>query len=255
MDIESYLARIQYTGPLTVNADTLAALHEAHLMAVPFENLSIHLDEPIVLEDEALFNKVVGRNRGGFCYELNGLFAALLRGLGFQVVMLSANVSRGAETYTPDHAHMALMVLLEERWLVDVGFGDNFRRPLRIDSSAEQWEEGASYTIIPENGFYILRERKEGGEWMTQYRFTLKSHQYADYAARCLFYQSSPESHFRSGRVCSRLTPDGRITVREMKFIRSWVDGRREESTLEDEAAFRRVLQEEFSIDLGRASL
>jgi len=96
------------------------------MRTVPFENLDIHLKRPIVLEDNALFDKIVTRKRGGFCYELNGLFAALLRALGFDVVMLSAGVANPEREFGPDFDHMALLVTLEQSWLADVGFGDSF---------------------------------------------------------------------------------------------------------------------------------
>ena len=118
MNIKAYLERINYHGPLAPTAETLRELQVAHLLAVPFENLSIHAKEPIVLEDQALFTKIVERKRGGFCYEANGLFAALLRELGFDVVMLSAGVANAEGSFGPDFDHMALMVVLDQRWLV-----------------------------------------------------------------------------------------------------------------------------------------
>src|SRR5437667_12704114 len=96
MDIDRYLQRIKHCGSRTPTARTLRELQLAHLLAVPFENLSIHSGQPIVLHDDALFGKIVVRRRGGFCYELNGLFAALLRVLGLKVDMLSAGVPSGA---------------------------------------------------------------------------------------------------------------------------------------------------------------
>jgi N-hydroxyarylamine O-acetyltransferase len=116
MDTNAYLERIGYRGPLAPTAETLRRLHLAHLLSVPFENLSIHAGEPIVLDDEALFDKIVVRGRGGFCYELNGLFAALLRSLGFKVEMLSAAVMGRAGEFGPEFDHMALLVTLAERW-------------------------------------------------------------------------------------------------------------------------------------------
>lgn len=94
MDVSAYLRRINYHGSLAPAAQTLRELHRAHMLSVPFENLSIHERQPIVLNDEALFAKVVEHRRGGFCYELNGLFAALLRAIGFDAVMLSAGVAK-----------------------------------------------------------------------------------------------------------------------------------------------------------------
>src|SRR5437660_12879903 len=114
MDIQAYLQRIDYTGPLVPSAKTLRLLQVAHLRTIPFENLSIHSGEPIVLDDDALFEKIVRRRRGGFCYELNGLFAALLRALGFDVKMLSARVANDERIFGPDFDHMALLVTLAE---------------------------------------------------------------------------------------------------------------------------------------------
>jgi arylamine N-acetyltransferase len=129
MNTEAYLKRINYTGSLVPNRSTLRSLQVAHLLNVPFENLSIHSGEPIVLDDDALFRKIVENRRGGFCYELNGLFAALLRGLGFDVSMLAAEVAKDGGGFSPNFEHMALMVTLAEPWLVDVGFGDSFWSP------------------------------------------------------------------------------------------------------------------------------
>src|SRR5437764_12252268 len=93
VDIQRYLERINYHGSLEPTLQTLQALHEAHLLAVPFENLDIHLGRKILLDEESLWKKIVEQGRGGFCYELNGLFAWLLRALGFQVDLLSAGVA------------------------------------------------------------------------------------------------------------------------------------------------------------------
>ncbi|HYP54003.1 MAG TPA: arylamine N-acetyltransferase, partial [Pyrinomonadaceae bacterium] len=178
MDVEAYLRRIGYDGPRDVSADTLRRLHAAHMLSVPFENLSIHSAEPVVLEDGALFEKIVGRRRGGFCYELNGLFAALLRALGFDVSMLSAGVARPDGDFGPDFDHMALMVTLGERWLADVGFGDSFREPLRLDERGEQEDAGRVYRIVGDGGRLVLTRRGPGGGWEPQYRFTLRPHAY-----------------------------------------------------------------------------
>ncbi len=105
--------RIGYEGSREPSAQTLRALQLAHLRTVPFENLSIHSNETIVLRDDALFDKVVTRRRGGFCYELNGLFAALLRALGFEVEMLAAGVANAAGNFGPDFDHMTLLVKLD----------------------------------------------------------------------------------------------------------------------------------------------
>jgi N-hydroxyarylamine O-acetyltransferase len=248
MDTEAYLERINYNGPLVPTTQSLRELQMAHLLAVPFENLSIHWEEPIVLADDALFEKVVERRRGGFCFELNGLFAALLRDLGFEVVMLSARVARGEGDYTPEFDHMTLMVLLAERWLVDVGFGDTFREPLRLDDRSAQVQNGRAYLIAPDDDYLILKERQHSAEWQAQYRFNLQPYQYPDYVERCHYHQTSPESHFRQRRICTRATPKGRLTLSELRFITTTLSGERQERLLPNEEEYGKMLAKHFGI-------
>ena len=249
MKIEAYLERINYHGSLSPTARTLRELQVAHLLAVPFENLSIHAGEPVVLEDNALFAKIVERRRGGFCYEANGLFAALLRALGFNVSMLSAEVARATGGFGPAFDHMALMVDLEKRWLVDVGFGDSFLEPLLLDERSVQVQgDGRAFRIDADGPFLVLMQRDGAGDWEPEYRFTLTPHEFIDYAGMCRFHQTSPQSHFTRGRICSRATADGRITLSEMRFIRTSVKEGRQESTLTSEQEYAAVLREHFGI-------
>lgn len=250
MNIKAYLERINYHGSLTPTAETLHELQVAHLLAVPFENLSIHAKEPIVLEDEALFTKIVERRRGGFCYEVNGLFTALLREIGFDVVMLSAGVANAEGGFGPDFDHMALMVSLDQRWLVDVGFGDSFIKPLRLDDRGEQVEGERAYRILPDGAHLILARRDNGDEWKAQYRFTLQPHRYADYAEMCHYHQTSPQSHFTRARICSRVVEGGRITLSEMRFITTSKDGGRQERILTSHEAHADILREHFGIEM-----
>lgn len=248
MDIQAYLDRIGYRGALDPTAETLKALQVAHLQAVPFENLSIHAGQPIVLDDESLFDKVVARRRGGFCYELNGLFAALLRALGFPVSMLSAAVARADGTFGPEFDHMALLVALEERRLADVGFGDSFREPLRLDERGEQ-PEGTRAFRIDEDGGHLLLQRRDGAgqPWQPQYRFTLQPYEFPDYAGMCHFHQTSPESHFTRQTLCSLATADGRVTLSGKKLITTR-GGERHERVLESEAERAALLRELFGV-------
>src|SRR4051812_21960412 len=110
MNIDAYLARIGYSGSIEPTAETLRALQQAHLLAVPFENLDVYLKRPIILDEERLFAKIVGERRGGFCYELNGLFAALLRSLGFKVELLSARVHNDSGGFNAEFDHLTLRV-------------------------------------------------------------------------------------------------------------------------------------------------
>ena len=266
MNIKAYLERINYHGSLAPNAETLRALQVAHLLTVPFENLSIHAGQPIVLEDAALFTKIVEKRRGGFCYEANGLFAALLRGLGFNVAMLSAEVANAEGEFGPNFDHMALMVSLPvsslasplvssaQRWLVDVGFGDSFLEPLLLDERGDQVQRSRAYRILSDGTRLLLMRRDEGDEgdeWKAQYRFTLQTYSYGDYADMCRYHQTSPQSHFTRSRICSRATEDGRITLGEMRFITTSQSGAhqvRQERTLTSEEEYAAVLRDQFGI-------
>ena len=248
MDITAYLERINYPGSRTPSAETLRNLQVAHLLSVPFENLSIHTHEPIVLNDEALFNKIVERRRGGFCYECNGLFAALLRALGFDVSMLSAEVAKAGGGFSQPFDHMTLMVKLEETWLVDVGFGDSFLEPLKMGNSTEQIQGPESFRIVAEDE-YLVVQRQYDHEWKKEYRFTLQPYKYSDFEEMCRYHQTSPQSHFTQKRICSLATSDGRITLSDMRFIVT-SDGVREERALSHKKEYDEILLKQFGIKM-----
>lgn len=247
MNTKAYLERINYHGPLDPTPETLRALQVAHLLAVPFENLSIHSGEPIVLDEDALFTKIVERKRGGFCYECNGLFAGLLRALGFEVAMLAAGVAHREGGFGPAFDHMALMVTLDERWLVDVGFGESFGEPLLLDSREDQVQGTRAFRIVEDDEYLIVMRRNDGGDWEPQYRFTLQPYAFADYEPMCRFHQTSPESHFTQNVICSRATEDGRITLSGMNLITT-SGPQREERTLNTREEYDRILRAEFGI-------
>jgi N-hydroxyarylamine O-acetyltransferase len=250
--INQYLARINYDGPTTPDAETLRRLQLAHLYSVPFENLSIHSHEPIELSDDALFDKIVVRKRGGFCYEDNGLFVWLLRSLGFDVAMLSARVSNAQGEFGPEFDHMTLMVTLEERWLCDVGFGDSFREPLHLDERDPQVQGTNAFRIDSDGTELTLMSNINNSEWRPQYRFTLQPHEFADYEAMCRYHQTSPDSHFTKGRLCSLATTDGRITLSGMKLITtSLVQQVRDERVLTSDAEYDQTLLDQFGIKLS----
>src|SRR5207249_10201564 len=142
MNTSAYLERIAYRGPLRPSIEALRSLHRKHLLSVPFENLDIHLGRPITLSDDAFCDKIIKRGRGGFCYELNGSFAILLKSLGFKVSMLSARVARKDGGFTPEFDHMTLLVALKGRWLADVGFGESFTERKRLDFVGTHTENG-----------------------------------------------------------------------------------------------------------------
>jgi N-hydroxyarylamine O-acetyltransferase len=258
INIESYLKRIDYRGPVSPTLEVLREIHRAHLLAVPFENLDIHLGRPLSLDEDALFDKIVTRRRGGFCFELCGLFAALCRGIGFEVTMLSARVARPDGGFGPDRDHLTLMIRAAEArgtpsppQLADVGFGDSFLLPLRMDDAGEQIEGTRSFRIADEGPAKLLLRSEGGGEPEPQYLFALEPRAHGDFEAMCLYHQTSPESIFTRKRVCTRATPEGRITLSDMRFITT-NRGERTERLLNTEEEKEAVLRDHFGVHLNR---
>lgn len=249
MNSKAYLERIHYQESLLPSGESLRALQLAHLLAVPFENLSIHTNERILLQEEWLFDKIVRRRRGGFCYELNGLFAALLRRLGLAVTLLSAGVARADGSFGPEYDHLALLVTLEDRWLVDVGFGDSFRQPLLLDNREVQPQGERAYQIVSDGEYLTLNEREAEAEWKPQYRFTLLANALSDYEAMCHYHQTSPATSFTQQRVCSLAKPNGRVTLTD-KYLIETISHQRHERLLTSDEEYAAVLAQEFGIML-----
>ena len=239
--IDAYLERIGAS-----RGSTLAELQHRHLLSVPFENLSIHLGEEIELEPDALVHKVVVRRRGGFCYELNGAFAALLSGLGHDVELLQARV------LTPDgpgipYDHLALRV--DGEFLADVGFGAFSHYPLRIGDRGDQ---------IDPAGTFRISETADGDleiflNDLPEYRLELRPRALSDFVAGCWWHRTSPKSHFTRQVICSMLTEHGRISLRGSdKLIVTALDGTRTTQPLDadDDGAVLAAYREHFSIEL-----
>ena len=248
MDVQAYLARIGFSGSTAPSPDTLRRLQLAHLYTVPFENLDISLGREITCDEARFVHKIVNLRRGGFCYELNGAFAALLRELGFRVTLLSGRVAREDGSASPDFDHLALRVDLDEPWLADVGFGDSFLEPLRL-KEIEQEQCSGRFRIVPVGDVMMVQRQLADQPWKSQYQFVLKSHQLTDFEARCQFQQTSPDSHFTRQRVCTLPTENGRITLSDLKLIETTRQGRGERM-LQNEDEWRAALLEYFGVRL-----
>lgn len=251
MDVDAYLKRIQYVGSREPTIETLRHLCLNHLYTVPFENLDIlPLRKPILLDQHVFFEKIVRHRRGGFCYELNGLFSQLLKELGYNVTMFSARAANDHGNFGHEFDHMTLLVELDERWLVDVGFGDSFREPLLLDYQKEQIQFNRAYRISENDGIWRLEEKKDGLDWKDQYIFTLIPHELSEYEGMCLYHQLSPESSFTQKKICTRATPFGRITLSDIRFITT-MNKKRKEELLVSEDEFRNALRLYFGIELS----
>jgi len=240
MNIGDYLKRLKYSKPARADLETLRGLQLAHLQNIPFENLDIGLGRKIELNESALWDKVITQKRGGFCYELNGLFARLLQQIGFEVTYLNArDYHEGIDTFGIDFDHLALMVTMPNkstRWLTDVGFGDTFTQPLNIDDSPEQVQGLRGYLVEPFRNGYQIWQRNYDGSRERQYFFDLSSHHFPDeYLETCQYHQTSPKSIFTQNRIISRLTEDGRVSLDNDKLIITSNGKRSTQEVKEDE--------------------
>jgi N-hydroxyarylamine O-acetyltransferase len=216
LDLDAYLARVGYSGPRRADADTLRALHEAHVAAVPFENLDILLGRTISLGLPALEKKLVQDRRGGYCFEQNTLFRAALEAIGFTVTSLAARV-RGGGLLRP-RTHMLLRVeLAEGPMLADVGFGgDGLVHPLPFQAGPATWTEGAGYRLRREGKLWVLQGSY--GEWADLYAFTLEPQYPVDFEMANHFTSTWPRSPFVQSLTAQRSWPGRRLILRNRDF-------------------------------------
>jgi N-hydroxyarylamine O-acetyltransferase len=198
-----------------------------------------------------LFNKIVVMKRGGFCYELNGLFHWLLRELGFHVRLASGRVyDRHRGGYGPDFDHMLILAeCAGHSWLVDVGFGDFSMRPLACTVHHPLTDRNGVFVIERHDDAYFKVSRFSLNDkvYLPQYLFSTGEQCLEDFSDMCLYHQTSPESHFTTGRICSIATATGRITLTDDRLILT-ESGVRTESVIRDEGEFGRALVQYFNI-------
>ncbi len=244
IDVEQYLQRIHYSGETAPTYAVLCDLQRQHLYHIPFENFAIHDKVPVNLDTAALFKKIVTERRGGFCYELNGLFYALLKQLGFDVRLVSAQVYNGND-YGPPFDHAAMVVVLDnKRYLSDVGFGEFVLHPLEIDCDVVQVDACGDFTVTQADNVYYVAKKDASGD-KPIYQFSLQSVSIDDFSEMCDYHQHSPDSHFTQKRLISLATPNGRVTLSGKTLIKR-SNGKSTEETLTD-AAYRQALKRYFS--------
>jgi N-hydroxyarylamine O-acetyltransferase len=256
---DAYLERIGFAGQPEPDPESLFALQRAHLLTAPFENQDIQLGRLIRLDPASLFEKIVNHRRGGYCFELNGLFALLLESIGFQVARLSASSANDDGTYKAEFEHLALTVRCPRpagsAWLVDVGWGDGPFEPLRLEESITQERGGRVYRLNPEDQFLVLEELLTTGGWLKHYRFDLRPHELDEFSDMNRYLQTSPDSMFTQKSLCTLFRPNGRITLSDFRLIETHNHGLRgseekTEQTLAGETERLRVLRELFGLRL-----
>ncbi len=248
MNTTKYLNRINFDGIPSIDLKTLIKLHECHVLNVPFENLDIQNKIKIRLEKDHLFTKIVENLRGGFCYELNYLFASLLIEIGFDVKIVSAQIF-DKEKLGPEFDHMSLIIKLNgENWLADVGFGDLFIKPLKIDHGIEQFDGGNIFRIdFSNDASFLLSKSENGTDFEKKYVFTLSQKRLEEFSPQCELKQRSEDSYFVQNKVCTVAQKNGRKTIFNSKYIEKKY-GKKKELLIKTKELENHLLEKEFKI-------
>ncbi|AXG70360.1 arylamine N-acetyltransferase [Kordia sp. SMS9] len=248
--VERYCKRIYYTDSFEPTLEVLKKLQTAHLLHVPFENLDIHANVPIVLSVEKIFDKIVNRNRGGFCYELNGLFYELLIALGFDAKRISARVYDQEQGYGQEFDHFAILVTIDHQsYLTDVGFGEFAFEPLLFELDTIQEDPRGSFIIEKHDADYLRVSKIANGTRLPEYIFTTQSRELSAYTEMCTYHQTSPDSHFTRKRLITLPNKNGRTTITG-NTLKITKNDEIESRVIQSEAEFHNYLKELFQVDL-----
>lgn len=240
---DRYLARIGMREPVRANDERrLHHLVRRHQLHVPFENLGIHAGDPLSLEPALLLHRIVDLRRGGMCYELNGAFAFLLAHLGYRVIFLPGRI-RTESGWGPPYGHVALAVLLDRWWLVDVGFTDDIKPiPLNIRTGRAAWQGRKSHRpgeiVVTKNGVprYAVRL------WAA-------TEDLQEFEALFWWHRTSPNSRFTQSLICTLPTTDGRRTLTARRLLTTTPAGRTE-TIINDDTELLTTYQTVFGIKL-----
>lgn len=250
---EEYFERIGYPIPDQPTLSHLKKLHRAHVTSIPFENLDIHYPQPIVLEPKRFFDKLVTRQRGGFCYEQNGLLYEVLQQLGYRVWLISASVYQVDENeFGPAAAHVAIIAELNgQHWLVDVGFGSSFPEPLLLEKDQPQEQDGIIYLVkSADDQNFVLDRSYDGGQYYTpMYRFDLTPYPLGHFRKMCYFHQTSEKSTLYRKKLISIAQSGGRVTLTDHQLIIT--EGKDKKKTdVKGETDFRENLYQHFGFQI-----
>ena len=216
MDSRAYLERIGIFEEPEPTSANLMRIQKAHLQAVPYENLDILLKRPILLTHEALYEKIVVRNRGGYCFEVNELLGWLLRELGYEVTDLFGRFLRG-ESGVPMRRHHVLMVKClddDTPWLADVGVGTGSPNlPMRMKEGEVLQDGVIRYRLTKQDFFGWVLEDKKQEQWGPVYSFTEEPNAPIDYVTASFWCEHAEESIFNKAAMVSLRTETGRRTI------------------------------------------
>ena len=244
--LQGYLDRIGYRGSPRDDLVTLVELHRRHLLAIPYENLDVQLGRHVGLDVDSIYEKLVPGRRGGWCYEMNGLFAWALEEIGFSVVRMAAGVGRADVGDEATGNHLALLVVLDGAYLADVGFGDGLFDPVPMRAGRFSQRGFAFRLEALADGWWRVHNQPHGGA--ASFDFRAEPCEQAVLERQCVRLQTSPESSFRKVAVVQRHVADGLAVLRGRLLRR--LDGRRvDERLIEDRREYERVLRDVFDLE------
>ena len=244
MNLETYTARIGYAGDLKPDPETLKGLHLAHATHIPFENLDVLLRRPVPLDLDSLWAKLVCGGRGGYCFEQNALFAAVLEQIGFRVTRLAARVRAGATGIRP-RSHMLLLV---DGCIADVGFGaEGLLLPVPLRPGEEARHFGWTYRVVTEGPLHVLQSLHPEG-WFDLYSFTLEEQYPVDYEVSNHFTSTYPRSPFVRTLLVQRPGIERRLMLVNRRLIETTPQGQ-SETVLADDDALLEVLSSRFGLN------
>jgi N-hydroxyarylamine O-acetyltransferase len=252
MDIDAYFLRVGYTGPREATLEVLRTLHRLHPAAIPFENLSTLMGRTPVLDIASLEDKMLRAGRGGYCFEQNKLFAAVLESLGFELIPLAARVLWGRDDGTlGPRSHRLAAVRLEGRlYIADVGFGGMvLTAPLRLDTSAPQPTPHELFRVVTRGQGFVL-EAEVAHDWRQLYLFELYPQLDLDFEVLNHFVATHPSSFFSKRLLAARALTDRRLGLMDTRLSIHHRDGLTETRELVGVEALRVSLTEDFGIVL-----
>ena len=249
MDLRAYLTRVGFAGEPRPDLETLRRLHRAHVENIPFENLDVALGRAVSRDPAAIFDKLVRRGRGGWCYEMNGLFAAVLETIGFDVVRMAGGVMRATLGDTALGNHLVLAAQLDRRYLVDVGFGNGLAEPMPVvDGSGTQ----GPLTFRIEDlgaGWWRFHDDPRSG---SSFDFELQRGDERLLDQRCAWLQSNAESPFVLNATVQRRFADKHAALRGRRLTWTYAD-RVETRDVVDADDYARTLEREFGLNFPEA--
>jgi N-hydroxyarylamine O-acetyltransferase len=252
VDLKAYFDRIAFTGEARTDLATLKALHRAHLLAIPYENLDVQLGRPVTTDPAVAFEKIVGRRRGGWCYEMNGVLGLALTEIGFKVTRLAGGVMRAVNGETAVGNHLVLLIdLAGDLWMADVGLGGGTLEPYPLAAGPLSFAGYGFDLDALEDGWWRLRNHPHFGA--PSFDFQTSAAEPAQLAERCDWLQTAPESIFVGHLIANRYRETEVLQLVD-RVLQRITPQRVEKSVIGSADELVTILADGFGLDMPQAA-